>query len=216
MTFDGNPAFWHWVEHCDPKCLGNLLISWCHAHIQGTQCQMQHSNPKTSLNLLNVWLEGRCSFLWRLHFVFCKQRDDVLSQKVLIWSHLSLGHSPRRILACSGVFWQTPVGLSSVSLSAVGSSWVSYQRSPFHRVGDGWCELKLSYLVFEGQVQSGSWLRFFLHHSNNPSLQSSIKFSLAATSREVGYSAMGLKLPDNIVYGGHRSLITSRSLEMDL
>ena len=46
MTFDGDPAFWHWVEHCAPKCLGNLLISWCHAHIQGTQSQRQHSNPK--------------------------------------------------------------------------------------------------------------------------------------------------------------------------
>ena len=41
---------------------------------------------------------------------------------------------------------------------------------------------------------------------NNPWLQSSIKFSLAATSREVGYSAMGLKLPDNIAYGGHRNI----------
>ena len=32
-----------------------------------------------------------------------------------------------------------------------------------------------------------------------------MKFSLAATSREVGYSAMGLKLPGNIAYGGHRN-----------
>ena len=28
-------------------------------------------------------------------------------------------------------------------------------------------------------------------------------------SREVGYSAMGLKLPDNIVYGGHRNIKVS-------
>ena len=38
------------------------------------------------------------------------------------------------------------------------------------------------------------------------SLQSSMKFSLAATSREVGYSTMGLKPPDNIAYGGHRNI----------
>ena len=52
----------------------------------------------------------------------------------------------------------------------------------------------------------GSLSRCFVHHLNNPSLQSSIKFSFAATSREVGYSAMGLKLPDIIVYGGHRNI----------
>ena len=57
MTFDGDQAFWHWVEHCAPKCLGNPLISWCYAHIQGTQCQRQHSNPTTSLNILHVWLK---------------------------------------------------------------------------------------------------------------------------------------------------------------
>ena len=56
MTFDRDPDFWHWVEHCTLKCLDNLLISWRHAHIQGTQCQRQHSNPKTSLHLLHVWL----------------------------------------------------------------------------------------------------------------------------------------------------------------
>ena len=64
--------------------------------------------------------------------------------------------------------------------------------------------LKISLNLF------GSSSRCFLHHSNNPSLQSSNKFSLAATSREVGYSAMGLKLPDNIVYGGHRNIKVSR------
>ena len=52
----------------------------------------------------------------------------------------------------------------------------------------------------------GSSSRCFLHHSNNPSLQSLIKFSLVATSREVGYSAMGLKLPYHIVYDGHRNI----------
>ena len=30
-----------------------------------------------------------------------------------------------------------------------------------------------------------------------------------ATSREVGYSAMGLKLSDNIAYGGHRNIKVS-------
>ena len=30
-----------------------------------------------------------------------------------------------------------------------------------------------------------------------------------AISREVGYSAMGFKLPDNIAYGGHRNIKVS-------
>ena len=30
-----------------------------------------------------------------------------------------------------------------------------------------------------------------------------------STSREVGYSAMGLKLPDNIAYGGYRNIKVS-------
>ena len=55
----------------------------------------------------------------------------------------------------------------------------------------------------------GSWPRCFLHHLNNPSLQSSIKFSLAVTAREVGYSAMGLKISDNIAYSGHRNIKVS-------
>ena len=61
-------------------------------------------------------------------------------------------------------------------------------------------KLKVSLNLF------GSWSRCFLYHSNNPSLQSSIKFSLVATSREVGCCAMVLKLPDNIAYGGHRNI----------
>ena len=97
---------------------------------------------------------GKVFFSLRLHFVFCKHRDDVLHQKALIWSHLSTGHSPRRILTYSGVLWQTPVRLSYVSLSAVGSSWVSYHRTPFHLVDDEWCKLKLSYLVSESQLES--------------------------------------------------------------
>ena len=47
--------------------------------------------------------------------LFSINRGDVLFQKALIWSHLSTGHSPRRILASSNVFWQTPVGFSYVS-----------------------------------------------------------------------------------------------------
>uniref|UniRef100_UPI0035902BE8 EH domain-binding protein 1-like n=1 Tax=Myxine glutinosa TaxID=7769 RepID=UPI0035902BE8 len=35
------------------------------------------------------------------------------------------------------------------------------------------------------------------------------KFSFATTSWDVGYSAMGLKLPDNIVYGAHMSIKVS-------
>ena len=33
-----------------------------------------------------------------------------------------------------------------------------------------------------------------------------IKFSLAAMFRGIGYSAISLKLPDNIVYGGHMNI----------
>ena len=63
--------------------------------------------------------------------------------------------------------------------------------------------LKVSLNLFGGSS------RCFLHHSNNPSLQSAIKFSLEATSREVGDSALGLELPDNIVYDGHRNIKVS-------
>ena len=52
----------------------------------------------------------------------------------------------------------------------------------------------------------GSWSRFFIHHSNNPSLQSFINFSLPSTSREVSFSAMGCKLLNNIVHSGHRNI----------
>uniref|UniRef100_UPI00358DFD07 equilibrative nucleobase transporter 1 isoform X1 n=1 Tax=Myxine glutinosa TaxID=7769 RepID=UPI00358DFD07 len=63
---------------------------------------------------------------------------------------------------------------------------------------------------FQDILPEGFWLVQVcfgkIHHSDNPSLQSSIKLSLAATSREVGYSAMGLKHPDDIAYGGHRKI----------
>ena len=52
----------------------------------------------------------------------------------------------------------------------------------------------------------GSWPRFFIHHSNNPSLQSFINFSLPSTSREVIYSAMGCKLLDDVAHSGHRNI----------
>ena len=55
----------------------------------------------------------------------------------------------------------------------------------------------------------GSWSSCFLHHLDNPSLQFSIKFSLAATSREFGYSATSLKNPDNIACSGHRNIKVS-------
>ena len=50
----------------------------------------------------------------------------------------------------------------------------------------------------------GSCLRFFIHHSNNPSLQSFIYFSLP--SREVSYSAVGCILLDDIAHSGHRNI----------
>ena len=49
-------------------------------------------------------------------------------------------------------------------------------------------------------------LRFFIHHSNNPLLQSLINFSFSSTSREVGYSAMGCKPLDDIERSGHRNI----------
>ena len=70
--------------------------------------------------------------------------------------------------------------------------------------------MKLSYLVSEGQLESVWQLIEVLSPPFKQSFpQSSIKLSLAATSREVGYSAMGLKLRDNIVYGGHRNIKVS-------
>ena len=52
----------------------------------------------------------------------------------------------------------------------------------------------------------GSWSRFFIHHSNNPLLQSFMNFSLPSTSREVSYSAMGCKLLDDVAHSGHRNI----------
>ena len=66
------------------------------------------------------------------------------------------------------------------------------------------------YLVSEGQLESVWQLSEVLSPPlNNLSLQSSIKFSIADTSKEVGYSAMGLKIPDNIAYNGHRNIKVS-------
>ena len=74
--------------------------------------------------------------------------------------------------------------------------------------------MKLSYLVSEGQFEYVWQLNEVLSPPfEQSSLQSSMKFSLAATSREVGYSTMGLKLPDNIAYDDAG---TSRSLAMEL
>ena len=75
--------------------------------------------------------------LWRPHFVFCKQYNNVLHHKAQLWSHLSTWRSPRRILASSGKFWHTLVWLFYVSVLTVGSSWVSYHSVPFHSDGDG-------------------------------------------------------------------------------
>ena len=115
-------------------------------------------------------------------------------------------------------FWLVQVCLSKLQLGFLMSLCLSLSQQwdppgsptiepPFIQLatdGVSWnCRslcLKVSLSLF------GSWSRCFLHHSNNPSLQSSIKFSLVATSREVGYSAVDLKLPDTITYGGHRDI----------
>ena len=67
--------------------------------------------------------------------------------------------------------------------------------------------MKLSYLVSERQLESVWQLIEVL----SPLFQQSFvaifnQLFLVTTSGEVGYSAMGLKLPDNIVYGGHRKV----------
>ena len=88
--------------------------------------------------------------------LFSVSRDDVLSQKALIWSHLSTGHSPRGILACSGVFLQTPVRLSYVYVSVSLSSGVLLGLLPWNPLSSSWrwMVLKMSYLVPEGQLES--------------------------------------------------------------
>ena len=58
----------------------------------------------------------------------------------------------------------------------------------------------------EGQLESVWQLIEVL---SPPYKQSLIKSTLAATSREVSDSAMGLKLPDNTAYGGHRNMKVS-------
>lgn len=162
---------------------------------------MQQSNPNTSLNL-HVWLSGRCSFRGRLYFVFCKHRDGVPYQKALI---RILSQKNFGMFRCVLANWSQ--AFLCLSLSVVGSSWFSHHITPFHWVGNGWyfCTLCLKVSL----NLCGSWSWCFLHHSNNPPLQSSIKFSLAATSREVGYSGMGLEPIDNITYGRNKNIKVS-------
>ena len=50
---------------------------------------------------------------------------------------MGLRSAPRMILASPGKFWQTLVWLFYVSVSAVGTSLVSYHSIPFHSNGDG-------------------------------------------------------------------------------
>ena len=65
--------------------------------------------------------------------------------------------------------------------------------------------------MYEGQLESvWKFVEVLSPPFKQSFPQSSIKLSLAATSREVGYSAMGLKLPDNMAYGGHRNIKVSR------
>ena len=52
----------------------------------------------------------------------------------------------------------------------------------------------------------GSWSRFFIHHSNNPLLQSFINISLPSTFREVSYSATGCKPLDDVTHSEHRNI----------
>ena len=47
---------------------------------------------------------------------------------------------------------------------------------------------------------------FFIHHSNNPLLQSFINFSLPSMSREVSYSAKGCKRLDDVAHSGYRNI----------
>ena len=70
--------------------------------------------------------------------------------------------------------------------------------------------MKLLYLVSEGQLESVWQLIEVLSPPFKQSFATiSIKFSLAAAYREVGYSVVGLKLPDNIAYGGLRNIKVS-------
>ena len=129
------------------------------------------------------------SFLWIVNIFSPVNIVLVYYRKALIWSHLSTEHCPLSILACSGVFWWTPVGLSCDSLSVVGHSWVSYHGAPLQVAKSCTFFLKVSLNLF------CSCPRSFLHYSNHPLLQYSFYSSIAASSREDSNGMMGLNRP---------------------
>ena len=88
----------------------------------------------------------------------------------------------------------------------MGSSWVFYHGAHFHSDSDGWCDLKLLRLELEDQL--GSVFKFSLVHSRpfKQSVETRANFPLVITSRDVGYSSMGLKLLNNIGNSGHRNI----------
>ena len=94
-----------------------------------------------------------------------------------------------------------------MSLSAVGSSWVSYHSVPFHSDDDGvradtvvpLC-LQVAWICLDVVLGFLSTIRAILRWNL------SAIFFLPYTSREVSDNAMGWKLLDDIAYSGHRNI----------
>ena len=194
MTSDGDPAFWHWALQLQLQ--NSLVVFRFHDAMHTVKASGARSSKATPKHLWTSTMFDRrdqCSFLWRPHFIFFKQYNNVLYQKALLWSHLSTWRSPRRILASSG----NVLANSSLAFLCLCQQWgppgsptIASHFIQMAMDSASWhcCTLclQVSLNLF------GSWSRFFIHHSNNPSLQSFIIFSLPSTSREVSYSAYGL------------------------
>lgn len=127
----------------------------------------------------------------------CEHRADVTCLKVPVLSHLSVGHSTRRFVACQYAFWQIPVFNSCFYdfLSTLVSSLVIFHEVHFSSKSNGWCKLIQMYV----QMLCDD-------HSYYLSLLTVINFPIAATSTEVGYTPKDPKLLNNMCNCSQRNI----------
>ena len=117
MTSDGDPAFWHWALHCAPKLF--WLSSDFHDAMHTVKASGARSRKATPKHLwTSTMFDCRDCVLFFEGLISFSVNSTIMcfTKKALLWSHLSTWHSPRRILAFSGNFWQTLVCLFFMSL----------------------------------------------------------------------------------------------------